>query len=93
MAITVSVPGALQAYAGGARVVRLHRPCSTVRDALRALGVQCPGVVDRVLTEQGAVRDHVNLFVGEESIRLLGGLDASVCDGDAIEIIAAVSGG
>jgi molybdopterin synthase sulfur carrier subunit len=50
-------------------------------------------VLDRVMTEQGAVREHVNVFVGEESIRFADGLATRVDDGDTILIVAAVSGG
>ena len=93
MAITVALPNALQPHARGLGVVTLELPCATVRDALTALGAKHPGVVDRVLTEQGEVREHVNLFVGEENSRYLGGLAAPVADGDTIEIVPAVSGG
>jgi sulfur-carrier protein len=50
-------------------------------------------VTDRVLTEQGELRRHVNVFVGEESIRFLNGLSTVVEDGDTIMIVPAVSGG
>jgi sulfur-carrier protein len=50
-------------------------------------------VVDRVMTEQGTVREHVNIFVGEESIRFATGLKTPLSDGDTIMIVAAVSGG
>ena len=93
MAITIAVPGALEPYAGGSRLVLVDAACATVRDALAALAVVRPGIVDRVLTERGDIREHVNLFVGDESVRLLGGLSAPIRDGDTIEIIAAVSGG
>ena len=68
-------------------------PASTVQDALSAVGKQWPGVLDRVMTEQGAVREHVNVFVGEDSIRFANGLATPVDDGDTIMIVAAVSGG
>ncbi len=93
MPITIEIPRALQPYAHGATVVRLDQPCSTVSQALTALGARCPGVVDRVLTEQGEIRAHVNIFVGEESVRYGGGLAAAVADGDTIVIVPAVSGG
>ena len=50
-------------------------------------------MLDRILTEQGDVREHVNVFVGEESIRFASGLATPVADGDTIMIVAAVSGG
>ena len=93
MAITIAVPGALEPYAGGSRLVLVETACATVRDALAALAAVRPGIVDRVLTERGDIREHVNVFVGEDSVRFLGGLSAPVRDGDTIEIIAAVSGG
>jgi sulfur-carrier protein len=93
VAITIAVPGALEPYAGGSRLVLVEAACATLRDALAALAAVRPGIVDRVLTERGEIREHVNVFVGEESVRLHGGLAATVRDGDTIEIIAAVSGG
>lgn len=50
-------------------------------------------MLDRVLTEQGEVRPHVNVFVGEESIRYTGGLATPLTDGAEIAIVPAVSGG
>ena len=66
---------------------------ATVAAVLEALWRAYPGVRDRVLTEQGEVRPHVNVFVGPESIRFTGGLATSVPDGAEISILPAVSGG
>ena len=93
MPITIELPSALQPYSSGASRVRLEERCGTVSEVLAALSSRCPGVVDRVLTEQGHLRQHVNIFVGEESVRWSGGLGARVADGDTISIVAAVSGG
>jgi sulfur-carrier protein len=49
--------------------------------------------VDRVLDEQGNLRRHVNVFVGADDIRTLGGLTATVADGAEVSIVPAVSGG
>jgi molybdopterin converting factor small subunit len=46
-----------------------------------------------VLTEQGELRRHVNVFVGDESIKFIDGLDTKVTDGTTITIVPAVSGG
>jgi molybdopterin synthase sulfur carrier subunit len=67
--------------------------CNSVADALSAVGKRWPAVLDRVMTEQGDVREHVNIFVGEQSIRFADGLATKVGDGDTIMIVAAVSGG
>lgn len=74
-------------------IVTVERECGTVREALDALAERHPGVVTRVVDEQGHVRPHVNLFVGEENARFLGGLDAPVPAGTTIYILPAVSGG
>jgi len=93
MAVSIVLPRALFQYAKGSNTVVLNGPCATVADALEALADRLPAVADRVLTEQGEVRQHVNVFVGEESIRFLDGLETRVPDGATITIVPAVSGG
>ena len=93
MPIQVNVPGALQSFARGAASLRLDARCLSVGDVLRALAQAHPGVVDRVLTEAGALREHVNVFVGDENCRFIGGLNAPVGDDEVLEIVASVSGG
>jgi molybdopterin converting factor small subunit len=93
MSIAVVLPRALYPYARGSSTLVIDDPCTTVQDALSAVGKHWPGVLDRVMTEQGAVREHVNVFVGEDSIRFANGLATPVDDGDTIMIVAAVSGG
>jgi molybdopterin converting factor small subunit len=92
MPLTVVLPRALYPYAHGTGTLRVDG-CATVADALSAVRRRWPGVVDRVMTERGEVREHVNIFVGDESIRFAGGLATPVGDGDTIMIVAAVSGG
>jgi molybdopterin converting factor small subunit len=91
--ITVEIPAALQQYAAARATVRLAQPVRTVRDALSALAAEHPGVVDRVLTEQGEVREHINVFVDLENVRFLQGLATQVPEGSTLVILAAVSGG
>ena len=77
----------------GASRVDLPDDPATVLDALRLLRARHPGVWDRVLTEEGHVRQHVNVFVGAESIRYTGGLATPLPAGAEISIVPAVSGG
>jgi len=93
MAIRFRIPGYLRPFAEGRSEVALAGPFSNVGEALSSLGAQFPGVRDRVLTETGEVRHHVNVFVGEESIRYTGGLETPVADGTTVFIVPAVSGG
>ncbi|HET7224706.1 MAG TPA: ubiquitin-like small modifier protein 1 [Candidatus Eisenbacteria bacterium] len=93
MAVTVHIPGALREHTQGADRVRVPARAATVHDALASLWAMHPGVRDRVVDERGAVRQHVNVFVGDESIRWTGGLATPVRDGDELWIVPAVSGG
>ena len=93
MSIVFHIPGYLRAYTGGQGRIELDRGAATVGEALESLCALHPGVHDRVVTEQGAVRQHVNVFVGNESIRFTGGLSTPVQDGVEISIVPAVSGG
>jgi molybdopterin converting factor small subunit len=93
MAISVVLPQALTLYARGSGTLSVDASCATVAQALARVAAQWPAVTDRVLTEQGELRRHVNVFVGEESIRFLDGLATPVADGATITIVPAVSGG
>ena len=93
MAITVVLPQALTPYSRGSGTLRVEWPCATVADALAAIAERWPALTDRVLTEQGELRRHVNVFVGDESIRFLDGLRTALPDGATIMIVPAVSGG
>jgi molybdopterin synthase sulfur carrier subunit len=91
--ITVELPKALCAYADDKSSLVLEESCTTVRDALAALGRKSQGALDRIMDERGDVRRHVNIFVNGENIRFLDGLSTPTRDGTAITVIAAVSGG
>lgn len=93
MAISVVLPQALTPYSHGAGTVVVDGACATVAQALARVAAQWPAVTDRVLTEQGELRRHVNVFVGEESIRFLDDLETTLADGATITIVPAVSGG
>lgn len=92
MAITFHIPGPLREFTGGRDQVQVES-AATLADALSALWALYPGVRDRVVTEQGLVREHVNIFIGTEHIRYRGGLAAPVQDGAEVFVISAVSGG
>jgi molybdopterin converting factor small subunit len=89
------IPTPLRPFADGrSRVeVDVAKDPPALGDALEALWQVAPGVRDRVLTEQGEVRQHVNVFVGTESCRWTGGLATPVADGTEIAIFPAISGG
>ncbi len=93
--VAVRIPTALRRFSDEHATVRVEIAATppTLSGVLDALAVTCPGVVDRVLDEQGRIRRHVNVFVGPDDVRVLGGLDATVDDGAEVSIVPAVSGG
>ena len=93
MGVSIVLPRALLPYSRGAGTLRIDAPCPTVRDALAQTAAQWPAVMDRVLTEQGALRRHVNVFVGDESVAFLDGLDTPLAADAVVSIVPAVSGG
>jgi sulfur-carrier protein len=93
MAITVHISAALRSVAGGRDRIEIGGDPATVGDALEALWVLCPGLRDRIVTEEAEIREHVNVFVGRENVRYTGGLATPVTDGAEMSIFHAVSGG
>ena len=93
MSYVFFIPGPLRELAGNRGQVRVDGKAESVSEALSLLWDRCPGVRDRVITEVGEVRPHVNIFVDGESIRDAAGLGTRIRDGAEIFILPAVSGG
>lgn len=93
MEFLFTVPGPLREFSGNRGEVRVRGEAASVLEALVLLWRECPGARDRVLTERGDLRPHVNIFVDGENIRYIGGLGAAVRDNAEIVIVPAVSGG
>ena len=93
MPVTFHIPGALREFTAGCSRVEIEESPRTVADALSALWMLYPGVRDRIATEQGQIREHINIFVGNEDIRYTGGLMSPISDGSQISIVPAISGG
>lgn len=91
--MTFHIPAALREFAGGRSSVEIEHEAATLNEILAQLWLAYPGLRDRIITEQGQVRIHINLFIGDENIRYLGGLAAPVAADSIISIIPAVSGG
>ena len=93
MTLRFVIPGPLREVSGDRGEVSAEGSAASVSEALALLWRDCPGVRDRVVTERGELRPHVNIFVDGESIRYTGGLSAPVRDGSEIVILPALSGG
>jgi molybdopterin synthase sulfur carrier subunit len=93
VSVIFHIPGALRDFTAGRSKVAIEESPATLAEALAALWTLYPGVRDRIATEQGQVREHINIFIGNENVRYTGGLASPVASGSEISIVPAVSGG
>jgi molybdopterin converting factor small subunit len=93
VSVTFQIPAALREFTGGQASVEIGSSPKILRDALEKLWEQYPGVRDRISTEQGVIRQHINIFVGNEDVRFTGGLASPLSPGCLISIVPAISGG
>ena len=91
MSATVRIPTILRTYTGG--VGEVTADGSTLAEVLDSLEGNHPGIRARILDDSGALRRFVNVYVGDDDVRFIGGLDAQVAEGTKISIIPAVAGG
>ncbi len=91
MAVTVRIPTTMRPMAGGLSTVQVEGV--TVADVIASLDAAHPGFGDRLLDEAGALRKFVNVFVADDDVRYLQGLDTPVPTGETVSIIPAVAGG
>jgi molybdopterin converting factor small subunit len=90
MAATVRIPTPLRSHTDGKDTVSAEG--ATIKDVLDDLDRKHPGLRDKLVDDRG-VRRFVNIFVGDEDIRFMDGIDTAVKDGDEISIIPAIAGG
>ncbi|HVF32853.1 MAG TPA: ubiquitin-like small modifier protein 1 [Acidimicrobiales bacterium] len=88
---TLRIPTQLRTLTGGAGEVVVDG--STVGEALKALDAAHPGFADRLFDDGGKLRRFVNVFVADEDIRFLDGVDTPVDEKTTVSIIPAVAGG
>ena len=93
MPVIFHISAALRPFADGLDQIAIGGAPSTVGDALEALWAVYPALRDRVATEEGELRQHVNLFVGQDNVRYTGGLATPVSADAELSIFPALSGG
>ncbi|MGH9156073.1 MAG: ubiquitin-like small modifier protein 1 [Acidimicrobiales bacterium] len=91
MSVTVRIPAQLRTLTGGAGEVSMEG--ATVGEVLRALDEAHPGLGKRLFGDDGQIRRFVNVFVADEDVRFLQGLDTAVAAGQTVSVIPAVAGG
>ncbi len=89
--INVRVPAQLRTLTGGVGEVPMEG--STVGEVLKGLDAAHPGFAERIFDDAGGLRRFVNVFLDEEDVRFLEGLDTPVAAGQTLSIVPAVAGG
>lgn len=93
MSVTLVLPAQLRELARSPGSLPIPGHPATLAAALGSLREAWPGVHDRILTEQGELRPHLNVFVDREDIRWSGGLATPLREGAEVMVLPAVSGG
>lgn len=91
MSVTVRIPTTMRPISGGAAQVQVEG--TTLAEVLGNLEAAHPGFKDRLFDETGALRKFVNVFVADDDVRYLAGVETPVPAGETVSIIPAVAGG
>lgn len=91
MAVTVNLPSVLAKLAGDQRSVEVD--AHTVGEAVGTLAERFPSLAPRLRDGDGRPYQFVTFYLNDEDIRLNGGFEAPVKDGDEVTIVPAVAGG
>lgn len=91
MAVTIVIPTPLRQFAGGNSEIEVE--ATTAGEALAALTTAHGDLKKHLYTDAGTLRNFVNVYVGDEDIRDLDGLETEVKDGEEILIVPSIAGG
>ena len=89
--VTVAIPPALRDRTGRQRLVQVEG--GNVREVIEDLERNYPGIRFNICYETGELRPYVNVFVGDESVRYLDGLDTPLQPNDTVHIMHSIAGG
>jgi sulfur-carrier protein len=90
MAIEVRIPTILRNYTHGAKTV--DGAGGTLEELFADLEARHPGLRERLVDEKG-LRRFVNVYLNDEDVRFLSGLETAISDGDTVTVLPAVAGG
>ena len=90
MAIEVRIPTILRSYTDGAKAV--EGAGASLDELIADLDTRHPGLRERIV-EDGQLRRFVNVYLNDEDVRVLDGLDTSVGESDTLVILPAMAGG
>lgn len=88
---TVYIPTPLRRLTGGQSKISVSG--DNIAGLLQAVDSEYPGVAEKVLDDEGNVKRFINIFVNDDEIRTLQGLETPVSDRDRVSIVPAMAGG
>ncbi len=88
----MKVPTQLRTLTGGQAELSVDG-ASDMRQLLGKIKLEHPDLADRLLDEKGEIRRFVNIYVGDEDVRFLDGLNTPLASGNLVSILPAVAGG
>jgi sulfur-carrier protein len=88
---TIRIPKVLQSQTGGQPEVEAGG--GNVGEVLRALTAEHPGTEEQLFGPEGDLNRYVNVYLNDEDVRVLDGLETAVADGDTVVILPAMAGG
>ena len=91
MSVSVRVPTILRTYTDGATAV--EGKGDSLQGLIDDLDGRHPGLRGRLITPEGGLHRFVNVYVNDEDVRFLGGLETPLKDGDSVTVLPAVAGG
>ncbi|HEY7484514.1 MAG TPA: MoaD/ThiS family protein [Streptosporangiaceae bacterium] len=91
MTVSVRIPTILRSYTGGESEVKAAG--GTLREVIADLDANYSGIAARILDDEGKIRRFVNVYVGDEDVRFVDGLDTATPAGAQVSVIPAVAGG
>lgn len=91
MTVTIRIPTTLRPLSGGVSTVQVEG--STLGEILKALNTAHPGFSDRLFDGDGNLHKFVNIFVADDDVRYMQGLETKIASGQTVSIIPAVAGG
>lgn len=93
MSVTVSIPTILRTHTGGEK--RVSASGDTLSAVIADLEANYSGISERLVdpADPGKLQRFVNIYVNDEDVRFIGGLEAPLSDGDQVVVLPAVAGG
>ena len=88
---TIKIPPVLRPSVGGEKLISAEG--ANVGEVLRDLVSGHPATQDQLFSAKGELNRYVNVYVNDEDVRVLGGLDTEVGDNDVLVILPAMAGG